>query len=140
MEINAQEFDELQLELERKYNEICQAAMVKIYRRTIFSNDSEIIPIKGINLKDAEHLFILSTAKAIGGVFSAQVALKVPAWRRWRLNRKIKIKGSKYLPYKEEYDEYAIDPKEILAELREWAEELVGPDFTFDDIYYEFYA
>ena len=54
-------------------------------------------------------------------------------------NRKIKIEGSKFVKYKKEYDQYAADPETILAELRDWAKELCGEDFTFADIYYEFY-
>lgn len=127
-------------ELEQKYNEICEAAMVKIYKKTVFLHDLDYIPLKNINFKNPEHLFVLYAARSIGGVAGVQVALKVNPIKRWHLNRKIKIEGSKYLPYKEEYDEYAVDPEEIFAELRDWAEELVGQDFSFADIYYEFYA
>lgn len=129
-------------ELERKYNQICEAALVKIYVKTQDLVDTEdgVVPLKNFNFRNDEHKFILGVARALGGIRGTQVAVDTNFIRLWWENRKIKVENSKLLKYKKEYNEYAADPEEILAELRPWAEELCGCGFTFDDIYYEFYA
>lgn len=129
-------------ELERKYNQICEAALIKIYVKTQDLVDTEdgVVPLKNFDFKNGEHRFVLAVARALGGIKGTQVAVDTNFIRLWWENRKIKVENSKLLKYKKEYNEYAVDPEEILTELRSWAEELCGEEFTFDDIYYEFYA
>ena len=135
------DLNELLLELEDAYNEICRATMIKAATKTK-DIAHETIPIKNFDYKNPEHLYVLAVARSLGGVLGVQVSLDVSKFRLWLMNRKIKVEGSKLLKYKKEYDEYAIDPDELLEQLRDWAEELCGNyiDFCFGDIYYEFYA
>lgn len=142
MEYNDLTFEEQLRELERKYNQICEAALIKIYVKTQDLVDAEdgVVPLKNFDFKNSEHRFILAVARALGGIRGTQVAIDTNFIRLWWENRKIKVENSKLLKYKKEYDEHAADPEEILAELRPWAEELCGAGFTFDEIYYEFYA
>jgi hypothetical protein len=132
---------EMLIELEDAYNEICRATMIKAATKTKEISD-KVIPIKNFDHKNPEHLYVLAISRALGGILGVQVAVDVSRFRRWWMNRKIKVEGSKILPYLKEYDEHAIDPDELLAPLREWAEELCGDNvsFCFGDIYYEFYA
>lgn len=129
-------------ELEHKYNQICEAALIKIYVKTQDLVDTEdgVVPLKSFDFRNNEHRFVLAVARALGGIRGIQVAVDTNFIRLWWENRKIKVENSKLLKYKKEYDEHAADPEEILTELRPWAEELCGEGFTFDDIYYEFYA
>lgn len=129
-------------ELEHKYNQICEAALIKIYVKTQDLVDTEdgVVPLKNFDFKNNEHRFVLAVARALGGIRGTQVAVDTNFIRLWWENRKIKVENSKLLKYKKEYDEHAADPEEVLAELRPWAEELCGEGFTFADIYYEFYA
>lgn len=132
---------EMLIELENAYNEICRVTLIKAATKTKEISD-KVIPIKNFDHKNPEHLYVLAISRALGGILGVQVAVDVSRFRRWLMNRKIKVEGSKLLKYKKEYDEHAIDPDELLAPLREWAEELCGDsvDFCFGDIYYEFYA
>ena len=132
---------EMLIELEDAYNEICRVTMIKAATKTK-EIAHETIPIKNFDYKNPEHLYVLAVARALGGVLGVQVSLDVSRFRLWLMNRKIKVEGSKLLRYKEEYDEHAIDPDELLSQLRPWAEELCGDhvSFCFGDIYYEFYA
>ncbi len=133
---------ELLDELEDRYNKICEAAIIKIYTKTQDLVDAEngIVPLKNFDFRNDEHKFVLSAARALGGIRGVQVAVDTNFVRLWWENRKITVEGSKLLKYKKEYSPYAIEPDALLEVLRPWAEEMCGEDFTFADIYYEFYA
>ena len=129
---------ELYEEMNKHYNEICQAAMVKLITRTKGIND-KVIPLKNFDRKDPEHLFMLSIAKAVSSVLSVPVAVDTSEWHRRILNSKIKLKEAHLIKYQKEYDECAADVNEVLDSIRDWAEELCGDTFLFGDIYHEFY-
>ena len=129
---------ELYEEMEKNYNEICSAAMIKIYTRTKEIN-STVIPLSGFDRKNPEHLFVLGAARGLSGVLGSQVAVDVSEWHRKVMNKKIKVDGSKLAPYLKEYKENSANVDNILNELREWARGKCGEEFTFADIYYEFY-
>jgi hypothetical protein len=141
MKYDLNNLNELDLSLEEIYNEICRVTMVKAYTKT---NEiaTEAIPIKNFDWKNPEHLYVLAIARALSGVVGVQVAIDTPWYRRWWYNRKIKVEGSKLLPYKDDYDLHAIDPDELLDDIRDWATEFSenSVEFDFSDIYYEFYA
>ena len=70
------------------------------------------------------------------------MAVQISPIRRWWMNRKLP-EECRLLPYKKEYNEYAINPDFLLNYMRLWAAETCGEkmeDFDFGDIYYEFYA
>ena len=121
------------------YNEICYATMVKMFTR-IGDMAETVVPIKHFDMRDDEHLYVLAVARALGGIMGVQVAVEMPFWQRWKMNRKIKVKNSRILPYKKEYDEVAIVPDEILDTIRLWATEQTKDfGFSFGKIYHEFY-
>lgn len=125
--------------MEQKYNAICEAAIVKTYSKTRKFADTGIIPITNMDFDNPDHLFCLAIARALSGMIGAQVAIKCSRWRRWKENRRIKVKGSKLAKYQPHYDEAALDPDVLLAEMYDWAMELCGEWFAFADIYWEFY-
>ena len=99
-----------------------------------------VVPIKNFDPNNDEHLYVLAIARAMGGVLGVQVAVEMPFYRRWKMNRAIKLKTSKLLPYKKEYDEHAVDPDKLLESIREWASDLNKTFlFNFGKIYHEFY-
>lgn len=125
-------------EMEKKYNEICAKSMVNIL--SITKPEDGIIPIRGFNYKDMEHKFILSVARAAGGVDSAQVAVQMNPIIRWWWNRKLP-KDCRLLPYKKKYNDRAVVVEDLINFMLPWAQELCeDEDFNFGDIYYEFYA
>lgn len=127
------------LTVDEKYNEICKAAMIKCYTKA--KDVMEVaIPIKDFDINNYDHHFILSIAKNLSGIFSVQVAVDTTRRNRRKLNKSIKIKGAKLIPYKSEYDAHAIIPEEIFAELKPLVNELFTDDyFGFRDIYHLFY-
>ena len=127
---------------EKVYNEICQAVMVKICTKTNGINN-KVIPVMGFDKKDPEHLFFMAVARGLSGVLGVQIAPDISPWQRNVLNKKIKVEGSKFVPFEREYVEHAAVVDDILEEIRPWAAELCGmdiDDFDFGDIYYEFYV
>jgi hypothetical protein len=127
---------------EKVYNEICQAVMVKICTKTNGIND-KVIPVMGFDKKNSEHLFFMAVARGLSGVLGVQIAPDISSWQRNVLNKKIKVEGSKFVPFEREYVEHAAVVDDILEEVRPWAAELCEmdiDDFDFGDIYYEFYA
>ena len=126
-------------ELERKYNEICSAAFHNIFTTT---KSWKTIPIKNLNLKNPEHLFVLHVALALGGAIEKQVAINASKFTIWRLNKKlhIKDKGARIIQVTNENDEETvINPVMLLDFMRPTAEKMCGKKFSFGDIYHEFY-
>ena len=83
-------------ELEDRYNKICEAAIVKIYVKTQDLVDAEngVVPLKNFDFRNDEHRFVLSAARALGGIKGVQVAVDTNFVRLWWENRKIKVEGS----------------------------------------------
>lgn len=122
-------------DLEKKYNEICAKAFANVY---IKAKDQDSITISPCNYKDFAHLFILYSAKGVGGVLSKPVYVDMSRFQLWRINRKLD-KDCRFLRAKQ-IDKDAINPDEILSFMHDYAMELCGPDFDFGDIYKKFYT
>ena len=118
------------------YDDICGAAFVNIFTLT---KDEEVIAIKGLNPKNKEHLFVLGVAKGLAGAFEKKVALDVSRFRLWKLNRKID-KDCRLIRLDEKSVTKYVQPDELLSFMREKAIEAYGKDFSFADIYKEYYA
>ena len=123
---------------EKSYNEICSAAFTNIY---ITTKKCKTIPIKDLDLKNPEHLFILHVAMGLGGVVEKQVALNKSKFALWKLNKKlhIKDKGARIIQITNETDKDSVHPEELLGFMRPTAKKMCSPFFTFGDIYKEFY-
>lgn len=146
--MNNQENLEICEELETKYTKICGAAMTNVYSMTklscvkVATGQSATIPLCNFNPNNAEHLFVLSVACALGGALGLQVAVDLNPIRLWKINRK-RVKGSRLLRTKKEDKERALDPDHLLSFMRPWAAEFCGipeEQFDFGKIYQAFYA
>jgi hypothetical protein len=142
-EMTYDDFYAMQEQLEKNYNEICTVAMLDIFQMTGLSqkepDDNTVIPIHNLNLKNPEHLFVLSAARALGGILGLQVAVDINPIRLAWMNRKAP-KNSRLLHLKKKDQVNALNPDDLLCFMRPWATDLCGDDFYFGDIYYEFYA
>lgn len=127
------------LSIEEKYNELCKAAMIKCYTKTKGFAET-VVPIKNFDPSNDNHMFILSVAKCLSGVLGVQVAIDADFWSRRKLNKNIKLKGCKILPFKKEYANYAFSPEDVLEELAPLVAELFPNEYCdFGDIYHLFY-
>ena len=119
----------------RKYDEICGAVFVNLFT---LSKDSDTIAFRGFNPKNKEHLFVLGVAKGLAGSLGKKVALDVNKFQLWKLNRGID-KDCRLISVDGKEAIYSIDPEELLAFMRSGAVNACGKDFTFADIYNEYY-
>jgi hypothetical protein len=119
----------------RKYDEICGAAFVNLFT---LSKDSDTIAFRGFNPKNKEHLFVLGVAKGLAGSSGKKVALDVNKFQLWKLNRGID-KDCRLVSVDGKEAIYSIDPDDLLSFMRPKAVEACGNDFTFADIYNEYY-
>ena len=139
MVIDEKVLEELEKQMELNYDAICYRVMVALYRMARPDENNNIIALKNFDFGNEEHLFVLAIARAVSGVIEGQVSVKTNRIRFWYENSKIKVEGSKLLKYKKEFDKNAVDPENLLEEFREMAKELCGENFTFVDIYDEYY-
>lgn len=119
----------------RKYDEICGAAFVNLFT---LSKDSDTIAFRGFNPKNKEHLFVLGVAKGLAGSLGKKVALDVSKFQLWKLNRGID-KDCRLILVDGKEAIYSIEPEELLAFMRPKAVEACGENFTFADIYNQYY-
>ena len=119
----------------RKYDEICGAALVNLFT---LSKDSDTIAFRGFDPKNEEHLFVLGVARGLAGSLGKKVALDVSKFRLWKLNRGID-KDCRIILVDGKEAIYSIDPEELLTFMRPGAVNACGKEFTFADIYDEYY-
>jgi hypothetical protein len=126
-------------EMEKKYNDICGKAFVNIFS---LSKETECILFNGLDLKNKEHLFLLHVALGVGSIVEKQVCLDKSRFTVKRLNRRlhIKDKGFKIISFKDTMENRGINPNEMLEFMRGHACHICGDDFTFGDIYKEYYS
>lgn len=126
-----------------KYDAVCYTTLISIYVKThAIAAEKHVIPFKNFDFNDTEHLFVLAVARGLSTIVESQISIKTNPIRFWLENRKIKVEGSKLAKYKREYDDFAITPEEILADVFSKHEDLFfGEDAVdFADIYNEYYA
>ena len=121
-------------DLLRKYDEICAAAYVNLF--TLFKYSDDIV-FRNFDPKNEEHLFVLGVAKGLAGATNRKVYLDISRFQLWKLNRGID-KDCRMFRAKH-YNCNSIDPDFLLKFMRDKAVEACGSDFTFADIYKEFY-
>lgn len=119
----------------RIYDEICGAAFVNLFT---LSKDNETIAFRFFNPKDEEHLFLLGVAKGLAGSLGKKVSLDVNKFQLWKLNRGID-KDCRMIPLNKAEESGAIHPDTVLDFMRAKAVEACGEDFTFADIYQQYY-
>lgn len=119
----------------RIYDEICGAAFVNLFT---LSKDSETIAFRFFDPKDEEHLFLLGVAKGLAGSLGKKVSLDVNKFQLWKLNRGID-KDCRMISLNKAEENGAIHPDMVLDFMRAKAVEVCGEDFTFADIYQQYY-
>ena len=119
----------------RYYDEICGAAFVNLYT---LSQGSETISLSPFNLKNKEHMFVLGVAKGLAGVLGKKIALDVTKRELRKLNRGMDKDCQMQMISNREMLS-AIDPDSMLEFMRPKAVETCGDNFTFADIYNQYY-
>ena len=123
------------LDLLRNYDIICAAAFSTMLG---VSKNSDTVAIGHFDPKDEEHLFVLGVAKGLGGVTHRPVCVDVNRFQLWKLNHGLdKDCRIQRMDGKEAI--YSINPDLLLSGMRAKAEELCGENFSFADIYNEYY-
>ena len=120
----------------RKYDEICGAAFVNLF--TLFKESEKII-LYPFDAKNEEHLFLLGVAKGVAGSLGKTVVIDASRYQLWKINRKAD-KECYVLRVTEQDKTNGIRPDTVLNFMWDWAKSLCGEDFTFADIYKEFYC
>lgn len=119
----------------RIYDEICGAAFVNLFT---LSKDGETIEFRFFDSKNEEHLFLLGVAKGLAGSLGKKVAIDVSKFQLWKLNRGID-KDCRIIQLDKTHAASAIHPDMVLDFMRSKAVEACGEDFTFADIYNQYY-
>jgi hypothetical protein len=119
----------------RKYDEICGAAFVNLFT---LSKESETIEFRFFDPTNEEHLFLLGVAKGLAGSLGKKVALDVNKFQLWKLNRGLD-KDCRIIQLDKTHAASAIHPDMVLDFMRPKAVEACGEDFTFADIYNQYY-
>ena len=126
----------MDLELQKKYDEICGTAFVNIYTLT---KHCDCISIAPFNAKNPEHLFVLHLAKGVASIENKEVCVDTSKFQLWILNRKVD-KECRFKKFNDKDIAYAINPNTLLDFMRSWASELMEEEnFDFGQIYHEFY-
>ena len=119
----------------RIYDEICGAAFVNLFT---LSKEGETIDFRFFDPANEEHLFLLGVAKGLAGSLGKKVALDVNKFQLWKLNRGID-KDCRMIQLDKTHAASAIHPDMVLDFMRAKAVEACGEDFTFADIYNQYY-
>ena len=119
----------------RIYDEICGAAFVNLFT---LSKEGETIDFRFFDPTNEEHLFLLGVAKGLAGSLGKKVALDVNKFQLWKLNRGID-KDCRMIQLDKTHTASAIHPDMVLDFMRAKAVEACGEDFTFADIYNQYY-
>lgn len=118
------------------YDEICYATMANIMT---FSKGAERICLKGFDYTNEEHLFVLAVTVACHGILNGRdIAVDCDSSSRADLKKQYHDTCNIYKMRKK--DTKFVDVAEILEYMRPTAVKLCGEDFSFGDIYREYYC
>ena len=118
-----------------KYDHLCYAIFANVRHLT---GDADRISFKNFDAKSEEHLCVLCVTIACLGILNKEeIALDCDAWARRKLKKKYQSHCE--ICKLDEEDKNIIDVKDVLEFMRGPAHELCGEDFTFADIYKEYY-
>ena len=125
-------------EKEKAYNKVCGVTMTNIF--TITKN-CDVIPVRDVDIKNKEHLYVLSVAVALGGAIDKKVSVNGSAFFVWRLNRRLGLRKDCRIQRMLVKDTmYSISPKMLNNDIRIYAGKETGEEpFNFGNIYDEFY-
>jgi hypothetical protein len=120
----------------RIYDEICGAAFVNLFS---FSKESEVIAFSPFDPKNEDHLFFLGVAKGLAGSLGKKVAVDVNKFQLWKLNRGID-KECRIVKFDMCPETVAIDPNWLVGFMSPNAKKVLGEQFTFGEIYRQYYS
>ena len=120
----------------RVYDEICGAAFVNLFS---FSKESEVIAFSPFDPKNEDHLFFLGVAKGLAGSLGKKVAVDVSKFQLWKLNRGID-KECRIIKLDMHPETITIDPNWLIKFMSPNAKKVLGEQFTFGEIYRQYYA
>ena len=123
---------------EKAYNKICGITMTNIFTLT---KNCETIPVRNVDIKNKEDLYVLSVAVALGGAIEKKVSVNGSAFFIWRLNRRLGLKKDCRIQRMLMKDMvYSVSPKMLNHDMRKYAADETGENhFSFAVIYDEFY-
>lgn len=124
-------------EKEKKYNEFCGIMMTNIH---ILSSANSRICFREVDLKNEEHLFVLHVGHALAGAIEKDMCVEGGRWFLHRVNKKMGLKkrGGALVKRNSTLEE-SINPQRLINDLKPYAKQVFGDDFTFAEIYREFY-
>ena len=131
---------EIDLETQRKYDEICGLVYVNIYSASKKSKSICLAPF--FNHRDKEHLFIAAIAKGVGSVEGKEVVVATNWLGMHKLNKNIdKECRFRKVNYSKDVDLLggAIDVEDLIEFLHPYVQETYGIT-SFAPIYDAFFA
>ena len=122
-------------DLRLQYDALCYATMVNI--KTLTSGAKRIV-FRNFDYQNKEHLFVMAVTMACWNILGErEVAIDGSVFARHALSKKYK-KICKI--GKAEKEEIFVDVSELLEFMRGYACQICGENFTFGDIYDEYYS
>ena len=121
-------------ELFNKYDEAINSILVNLYTSSTRTNE---IVLSNLDRKNKDHLLILRVALIGKDVFNRPLYLKTGFWNWFVLNWRMR-KLTHRVPRAKE-PKMSIDVSELLEFMYPAFKEYIGEDFTFADIYDEYY-
>lgn len=123
-------------DMQVKYDHLCYAIFANVRHLT---GDADRISFKNFDAKNEEHLCVLCVTVACLGILGKE-EIALDCGMRARRKLKKKYQSNCEICKLDEEDKNVIDVKDVLEFMRGPARELCGEDFTFADIYREYYT
>ena len=118
-----------------KYDAICYNIFLGVATKT---KGAKRICFTNFDAKDKEHLAVLAVTVACNSLLgNRDVAIDCNFWSRLKLAQQ--YKKTIIIDTIKKSDTVTLNIYDFLDSMRNWAEELCGEDFTFADIYHEYY-
>jgi hypothetical protein len=119
-----------------KYDSICYTTFLNIQYLT---KDAKQIVLKNFDWNNKEHKFVVHIINACYDILGAkEVAVDVGPFTRGTIGRHCRVFGK--VKKVQKNIEHFVDVPELLEFMRGYACELCGTEFTFGDIYDEYYS
>jgi hypothetical protein len=115
------------------YNQIVSAFFSLLWDKSRETHG--VIALDNFDTKNEEHLFLFEVAKAVCSCTDRELQLNLNWFKRRKLWRPVRKSFTMF----KKPTEQTIDTVELLNQLRNTCESLIGEDFKYSDIYNEFY-
>jgi hypothetical protein len=115
------------------YNQIVSAFFSLLWDKSRETHG--VIALDNFDTKDEEHLFLFEVAKVVCSCTDRELQLNLNWFKRRKLWRPVRKAFGMF----KKPTEKTLDTVELLNQLRNTCESLIGEDFKYSDIYNEFY-